>query len=446
MRAAPRTQSRKAGRITPLVRRLNRKRNPVPFASVPPVAKTPRPLPSRPARSLAAGLLLAAAGFLFAADPVTPRLGAGATFETLQAGKSTYQKVQVRSVNARSLMISHAGGIASVRLRDLSPELQAAFGYDANSEAAAESALKNAQARAEQTRAKETQARAEADAKKPTAAATQIDNLVKKFGVAPELRPSVDLRTKYLDLGLTVKNQGARPSCAVFAIVSALEFQNAELTGQPQRFSEEYLSWATCKTLNRAPRISVEAAAAADIDNVDAREIDDEGFALSEVVTALRAYGIPLQSRLPYTFGRTNAVADPPPEVIEEARSHRRVSVFGLPGRDQTARLANLLHALNEGVPVPVGLAWPSARSVRTGYLNTQRPLPNGGHAVTIVGYENKTGVLTDTVFTFKNSWGVRWGVGGFGYATYTYLFNNLQDAAVLEVEPALATTPRAAK
>ena len=265
------------------------------------------------------------------------------------------------------------------------------------------------------------------------------------IGVPPELKASVDLRTKYLDLGLTVKNQGARPSCAVFAIVSALEFQNAELTGQPERFSEEYLTWATCKTLNRAPRLTVEAAAAADIESVDAKEIDDEGFALSEVVTALRAYGIPLQSRLPYTFGRTNTVAEPPAEVIAEARSHRRVSVFGLPGRDQPARVANLLHALNEGVPVAVDLAWPSARSVRTGYLNSQRPQPNGGHAVTIVGYENKTGALADTIFTFKNSWGVRWGVGGFGYVTYAYLLANLQDAAVLEVEPAVAA-PRAAR
>jgi hypothetical protein len=316
----------------------------------------------------------------------------------------------------------------------LSPELQAAFGYDPASEAAADSALKT---RAEEARAKEAQARAEAEAKKPTAAATQIDHLVQKFGVAPELRPSVDLRSKYLDLGLTVKNQGARPSCAVFAIVSALEFQNAELTGQPEKFSEEYLVWATCKTLNRGPRISADAAANIDVTNPDTREIADEGFTLSEVVTALRAYGIPPQSRVPYTFVRDNRVSDPPPEVIDEARGRRRVSVFGLPGRDQRARLDNLLHALNEGVPVAVGLSWPAAPTVRNGYLAAQRPLASGGHAVTIVGYENKTGVITDTVFIFKNSWGVHWGVGGFGNATYGYLFNNLLESAVLEVEPA---------
>lgn len=389
--------------------------------------------------------LVGSATLAHGTDPAPTRLGAGATFETLQAGKITYQQVQVRSVNARTLMISHAGGIASIRLRDLSPELQAAFGYNPGSEAAADAALKDAEARAEQARAREAQARAEAEARKPSAAATQMDRLLQSFGQPPELRTGVDLRPKYLELGLNVKNQGARPSCAVFAIVSVLEFQNAQLSGQPDHFSEEYLIWATCKTLNRAPRVPFDAGVDIDTENPETKEIADEGFALSEVVTALRAYGIPLQSRLPYTFSRTDTIADPPRDVIDEARDHRRVSVFTLPGRDQPARLGNLIHALNEGVPVAVGLRWPPARTLRSGYLSAQRPLPGAGHAVTIVGYENKTGAITDTVFIFKNSWGARWGAGGFGYATYGYLASNLEDAAVLEVEP-VGSAPRDAR
>ena len=374
------------------------------------------------------------------ADHVPARIGPGATFDMLQAGGSVYQHVQVRSVNARTLMISHDGGIASIRLRDLSPELQAAFGYNPDTEAAADSALKQAESRAEQARAKEAQVRAEADAKKPSTSATQMDRLMQRFGQPPGLLAGVDLRPKLFELGLNVKNQGPRPSCAVFAIVSALEFQNAQISGQPDRFSEEYLIWATCKTLNRAPRVPFNAGASTDTEEAEANEVADEGFALSEVVTALRAYGIPLQSRLPYTFGRSNAVADPPRDVIEEARSHRRVSVFALPGRDAPTCIANLIHALNEGVPVAIGLHWPPARTLRSGYLSAQRPLPDGGHAVTVVGYENKTGALADTVFIFKNSWGTHWGTGGFGYATYSYLASNLEDTAVLEVEPAGAT------
>ena len=269
-------------------------------------------------------------------------------------------------------------------------------------------------------------------------AGTAFDALLQSFGQAPEIRTAgVDLRPKFFELGLNVKNQGPRPSCAVFAIVSALEYQNAALTGQAERFSEEYLVWATYKVLHRTPAAPAESA------NEDTESLDgaDTGFALSEVVTALRTYGIPLQGSLPYTFAKTPA-ADPPSTVINEARNRRRVSIVSVPGRDQATRIANLVQALNAGTPVAIGLKWPPWRTLRTGYLSQQKPVPDGGHAVALVGYENKTGALQDTVFIFKNSWGVKWGAGGYGYVTYRYLDLNLGDAAVLDIAPA---TPRLA-
>ena len=116
---------------------------------------------------------------------------------------------------------------------------------------------------------------------------------------------------------------------------------------------------------------------------------------------------------------------------------------MAVPGRDQTTRIANLVQALDAGIPVAVGLKWPPWRTLRTGYLSQQKPAPEGGHAITLVGYENKTGALQDTVFIFKNSWGVKWGAGGYGYVTYHYLDENLRDAAVLDIAPASPrTTP----
>lgn len=392
--------------------------------------------PSSMRRWWLAGALIAATGLALPAavtladEPGDRRAVVGAKFDVWQVGKATYRGIQVRSVNARTVVISHAGGIASIRLRDLNPELQAMFGYDPGAEASADDALRDAQARAEQDRAKQAQARAEASSR---ASAARLDHLMQAFGQPPEVRRTVDLRPRYFELGLNVKNQGIRPSCAVFAVVSALEFQSAQLTGKPELFSEEYLLWATCKTLNRARRVAP-IDETAETDSRGAREVEDEGFALSEVVTALRAYGIPVQSRMPYLYGRGKQTEDPPRDVVEEARIHQRVSVFGLPGRDQSARLANLVQALNEGVPIPVGMRWPPSRLLAGGYLSAQQPRNDGGHAVTIVGYENKTGVITDTVFVFKNSWGIRWGSGGYGYATYDYLLKNLVEAAVLEV------------
>jgi hypothetical protein len=370
-----------------------------------------------------------------AADPAAlPGRGVGSTFEILQVGTTVYRHVQVRSVNARTVIITCDGGLISIRLRDLSPELQAEFGYDPAAEAAAEKALAATEPEAGQKRAKDAPAKSTAG--QGAVHGSDFDLLLQSFGQPPEIRPGVDLRPQFHELALNVKNQGPRPSCAVFAIVSALEFQNARLTGQAERFSEEYLLWATRKTLNRLPRARPEADPSGDdAENSESLDSADEGFALSEVVTALRAYGVPLQSTVPYTFAGKNAAADPPPQVIDEARRHRRVSVVALPGRDQAARIANLMQALNAGIPVAIGVKWPPWRTLRTGYLSGQKPLDQGGHAICIVGYENKTGSLADTVFIFKNSWGVNWGAGGYGFVTYRYLDHNLGETALLDVE-----------
>lgn len=51
--------------------------------------------------------------------------------ESLTVGATTYQEVQVRSVNARTLLIAHRDGLASIRLRDLPPDWQRRFHYAA---------------------------------------------------------------------------------------------------------------------------------------------------------------------------------------------------------------------------------------------------------------------------------------------------------------------------
>jgi hypothetical protein len=371
----------------------------------------------------------AAASFISAAD-APAKLGVGATFETLQAGAVTYHHAQVRSLNARSMMIIHDGGLSSVRLKDLSPELRAAFGYDPQADAA----LDAAQVEAAQKLAKENQSKPTA---KKSHANAQFENLLQSFGQPPEIRTGVDLRPQFLELELNVKNQGPRPSCAVFAIVGALEYQNARLTGKAERFSEEYLVWAASKILNRAPHAQPDMnSAGGETENPENLDGADEGFSLAEVVTAIRTYGIPLQASLPYSFAKAGTFADPPGAVVDEAKNHRRVSVISLPGRDQDTRLANLIQALDADTPVAIGLMWPAARTIRTGYVSGQKPVPGHDHALAVVGYENKTGAINDTVFIFKNSWGVKWGAGGYGYITYAYLTHNLLDAVLLDVGP----------
>jgi hypothetical protein len=384
-------------------------------------------------RSILHGLLRSlatAAGVIYAfsaaAESVpVPTLGAGTTIETLQVGKTTFSQVRVKAVNARTLTFLHSGGMASVSLRDLSPEWQVRFGYNPAAEASANAALAAAQSKAEEQRQK---ARAQRSSAKQAAQESSIERLLESFGRSPEITP-VDLRPQFLNLGLDVKNQGRRPSCAVFAIVSALEFQNASLTGRAEKFSEEYLIWATRKTLGQSPDPTRTATDAAESD------FQDAGFSLSEVVQGLRTYGIVPQDRMSY---RKLALSsdEPTEQLVTEARTHRRVFVHDLPGRDEASIVMNLVQALNAGYPVAIGLRWPNELTARSGYLSQQKGLPENAHAVTLVGYENTTGRIEDTVFIFKNSWGITWGVGGYGHATRAYLLENLLHAVVLEVEP----------
>jgi len=343
--------------------------------------------------------------------------GPGTKIDALTVGPTTYHQVQVRSVNARTVMITHSGGMASIRLRDLAPEWQTRFHYDPAAEAAADAAAKAAPPPVAMRPAKPA----------PRAAVSKVDALLQKFGQTAVVLPQVDLRPQFFQLELGVKNQGRRPSCAVFAVVSALEFQNAELTGKVEKFSEEYLIWAVSKTVQRT---AAPGAAVAMQDDEDA------GFALSEVVEALRAYGIPLQASMPNTFGRhIVGIEVPQPAVVQEARTHQHVFVHQLPGRDAVTRVNNLILALNAGFPVPVGMAWPATRVVH-GFISTQKGSPNSGHAVTMVGYLASTDRIEDTVFIFKNSWGPNWGQGGYGTVSYAYLSQYLDTAVLLEVQP----------
>ena len=339
----------------------------------------------------------------------------GARLDVLPVGPVIYHRVEIRSVNAHTLVILHEGGLASIRLRDLAPEWQARFHYDTAADLGAAS-LPSAPIRPLKVAASPT---------------SSFDALLEKFGQPAAISAEVDLRPRFFQLELGVKNQGRRPSCAIFAVVSALEFQNAQLVGHAEKFSEEYLIWAVRKTVQHLPAARLGAT-----DDASAKD-EDEGFSLPEVVAALRIYGIPLQSSMPNTFGRKiEAIEEPSAAIIQEARNHKHVFVHLIPGRDAASRLNNIIQALNAGVPIAIGLGWPNYRTLRGGYLSGQKPLAGSGHAVTLVGYKSPTNQIADTVFIFKNSYGPEWGQGGYGTVTYGYLQNNLQDAVLLEVQP----------
>ena len=166
------------------------------------------------------------------------------TIDRLQVGDKIYLKVEIKKVTPKALLIKHSAGIAQVLLADLSPEYQKKFGYNRAMEDAYNQKIETHKREVLEARAKEA-----AKAKRPKAQVLVSDRILQRFGQAPEIRTEVDLRPRYRELKLISKTQGRRPSCSVFAVVSALEYQNAVVVGEAEKLSEEYLIWATRKTL-----------------------------------------------------------------------------------------------------------------------------------------------------------------------------------------------------
>lgn len=374
-------------------------------------------------------LLIAVVGILL----TTIRVIAEDTFEQLKVKDSIYHQVRVKEVTPEAIFIIHKNGLAKLFLADLSDDLKERYGYNPHAASihreeqirkAAETAAVQAKAKAERIQA----AQQTLQLARIQAGRNPMDALLARFGTTPPFHQLVDMRQRFPQL--YVRDQGRRPSCAVFAVVSALEYQNAALTGVPERLSEEYLIWATRKTLglNSKPSTGDGTQDSADT---------DAGFDLYEVVQAVRSYGIPTNERMPYTYGRNmSAIAEPAPDIINEAQTRRTVNYFNISGRSADIKIGNIVHTLNDGIPVVVGLRWPHWRTLQnTALLSNQTTRQGYAHAVTLLGYKNETQRPEDTVFIFKNSWGNKWGSGGYGFATYSYLQNNLLSAVLLEVK-----------
>jgi len=87
----------------------------------------------------------------------------------------------------------------------------------------------------------------------------------------------------------------------------------------------------------------------------------------------------------------------------------------------------SIKQVLVSGKPIVIGILIYSSFESTNVFNYGVIPIPDinnedllGGHAVLLVGYDDKT-----KVFKFQNSWGVGWGDKGYGYIPYDYVLNN---------------------
>lgn len=165
------------------------------------------------------------------------------------------------------------------------------------------------------------------------------------------------LRPTYEKAGLTPRSQGKRGTCAVFATLSALEYEWARRNlGKGVKLSAAYLFWAAQKR--------------------DFRYIKDSS-ALEQVVMAAKRYGACLDSLFPYDPATAGQA---PPDKTAWDAAKRNVFTASWIKKQGTGKAEGLtddqvsetFRALKNNHPVVAGVTW-RGRGIY--------------HAVTFIGY-----------------------------------------------------------
>jgi len=205
------------------------------------------------------------------------------------------------------------------------------------------------------------------------------------------LAPSVDLRK----LCSPVEDQGRLGSCTANALVGILEFLDNHVDAKYEDASRLFIYYN-----ERALQGSVAY---------------DSGASLRIGIKTLAKSGSCNETIWPYDIAEF--AVKPPARCYAQAKAHRIVSYH----RIDTVQ--EMLSCLGEGYPFVFGFTvyegFESPETARTGIVRmpakSERAL--GGHAVTAVGYDRKK-----ENFIVRNSWGRKWGKGGYCMMPFEYL------------------------
>jgi C1A family cysteine protease len=245
-----------------------------------------------------------------------------------------------------------------------------------------------------------------------------------------KLPASVDLR----DGCPPIRNQGNVGSCTAFAATGMFEFfmkrvgegnSLGQPAGQYTKMSELFLYFAT-----RLIRRDVET---------------DSGAMLRETLEAMVRFGGVPEKDWPYVEGRfamAPAICDSRGNVLPGGEAAIWASAQGFrttryirldpDGASKEEILADIKTAVYSNMPVVFGsLVYGQIFSVGS---RGDIAMPKrgeecvGGHAMLIVGYDDAHVNLDGSkgAFIIRNSWGSGWGMGGYGYLPYNYLYDGL--------------------
>jgi hypothetical protein len=243
------------------------------------------------------------------------------------------------------------------------------------------------------------------------------------------LAGKADLTAEFNRLGLIPQSQDA-DTCSLHAVASLAEFELAKriaqsASAQPNsQRSTEFLIWAARKATGK----------------------DHDQAMFYEAVCGLNRFGICREALMP-EVASGGARHPPSPAALADAKpaSNRWkdhwIKRWDLKRPLDEAQVRAIKEALAHGHPVACGLRWPK---VLKGSELIQVPPPNAvedGHSIAFVGYIDDA-KDNGGVFLFRNSWGPKWGSGGYGTMSYAYARTYANDVLWLELGPPNSEVP----
>jgi Papain family cysteine protease len=218
-------------------------------------------------------------------------------------------------------------------------------------------------------------------------------------GAAVQASNEVDLRESWWDIG----DQGQTGSCVGWAAADGVlrwHFVKAGLIAQAQRPSVRYVWMASKETDEYTQRPTT--------------FIEYGGTSIKAAVEVAQRYGVVLEEVLPFASG--TLYRGEASTFYSIAARVRILSYHALPTNTE-ATVAQWRQWLSSVGPIltrfDVDNTWLNVD--HDGQLEKYASdTVAGGHAVAVVGYTNEH-------FIIRNSWGPRWGSGGFAYASIPY-------------------------
>lgn len=238
-----------------------------------------------------------------------------------------------------------------------------------------------------------------------------------------------NLRPLFEKYGLTVRDQGGRGTCSVFAIVGLMEFEYAHLLDERINLSVEYLNWAS---------------------NQVTGETEDGSF-FSDALTGMHKHGICEDSLFPYYIRNYTKKVAPSKAAIADGKKRRTAETIWIKqwdpntgmSEDQIQMVKAQIRAFH---PVAIGFQWPKGdekyRRIENGMMTI--PPREGvfdGHSIIMVGYQDEPSAPGGGWFLFRNSHGTAYGDGGYGKMPYEYLGKYANDGVTVRVGPLTGQT-----